>query len=57
MREKGKAYRESHTQEETAKTFGVSVSGIRDWEKIQRETGKLDKKPLERKWRKIVLQL
>jgi len=46
-------YREKHTQEETAKTFGVSVSAIRDWEKIQRETGKLDKKPLERKWRKI----
>ena len=47
------AYREKHTQEETAKTFGVSVSAVRDWEQIQRATGNLSKKPLERKWRKI----
>jgi len=53
LREKAMSYRRNHTQEETAKTFGVSVSAIRKWEQLQRETGKLDKKPLERKWRKI----
>jgi len=53
LREKAMAYRGSHTQEETGKTFGVSVSAIRKWEQLQRETGKLEKKPLERKWRKI----
>jgi len=47
------AYRGSHSIRKTAKIFGVSVSAIQDWEKIQQETGKLDKKPLERKWRKI----
>ena len=47
------AYREKHTQEETGKTFGVSVNAIRNWEQLQRETGSLAKKPLERKWRKI----
>jgi len=53
LRKKAMAYRETHTQEETAKTFDVSVSAVRDWEQLQRETGSLDKKPLERKWRKI----
>jgi len=46
-------YRTNHSIRKTAKTFGVSVSAIQDWEKTQRETGRLDKKPLERKWRKI----
>ena len=53
LREKVMEYRASHSIRKTAKTFGVSVSAIQDWEKIQCETGKLDKKPLERKWRKI----
>jgi len=46
-------YRATHSIRKTAEIFGVSVSAIQDWEKIQQETGKLDKKPLERKWRKI----
>jgi transposase len=53
LREKVMAYRANHSIRKTAKTYGVSVNAIQDWEKIQRETGKLDKKPLERKWRKI----
>ena len=53
LRKKVMSYRSSHSIRETAKTFGVSVSAIQDWEKLQEETGKLDKKPLERKWRKI----
>ena len=53
LREKVMAYRASHSIRKTAKTFGVSVSAIQDWEKIQEETGRLEKKPLERKWRKI----
>ena len=53
LREKVMEYRATHSIRKTAKIFGVSVSAIQDWEKIQQKTGKLDKKPLERKWRKI----
>ena len=53
LREKVMEYRATHSIRKTAEIFGVSVSAIQDWEKIQQETGKLDKKPLERKWRKI----
>jgi len=53
LREKAMGYRATHTQKETAETYGVSESAIQDWEKLQRETGSLEKKPLERKWRKI----
>jgi len=53
MREKVMAYRASHSIRKTAKTYGISVRAIQDWEKIQAETGRLEKKPLERKWRKI----
>ena len=53
LREKVMEYRATHSIRKTAEIFGVSVSAIQDWEKIQQKTGKLDKKPLERKWRKI----
>ena len=53
LREKVMEYRANHSMRKTAETFGISVSAIQDWEKIQKETGRLDKKPLERKWRKI----
>ena len=53
MREKVMAYRANHSIRKTAKTYGISVRAIQDWEKIQAETGRLEKKPLERKWRKI----
>jgi len=53
LREKVLEYRASHSIRKTAAIFGVSVSAIQDWEKLQRETGKIEKKPLERKWRKI----
>ena len=47
------AYRATHSQRETSETFGISESAIKRWKKQQAETGSLDKKPLERKWRKI----
>ena len=53
LREQALKYRETHTQKETSEVFGVSVSAIKDWQKLQREKGSLEKKPLERKWRKI----
>jgi transposase len=53
LREKVMAYRATHSIRKTAETFKVSKGAIQNWEKLQRETGKLDRKPLERKWRKI----
>ena len=53
VREQALKYRETHSQKETSEVFGVSVSVIKDWQKLQRETGSLERKPLERKWRKI----
>jgi len=46
-------YRATHTQKETTEIFGVSVSAIKDWEKLQAEKGSLEKKELKRKGRKI----
>ena len=53
LREQALKYRETHTEKETSEVFGISVSVIKDWQKLQREKGSLAKKPLERKWRKI----
>jgi len=53
LREKVLAYRaKGHTQEETSRVFGVSVSAIKDWEKIVAETGSVKKKALNRTARK-----
>ena len=46
-------YRATHTQKETSKTYGISETTIQKWKKLQAETGSLEKKPLERKWKKI----
>ena len=46
IREQALKYVESHTQAETAEVFGISVSAIKDWQK-------LEKKALERSGRKI----
>ena len=53
LRKKVLAYRaKSHTQETTSRVFEVSVSAIKDWEKILAETGSLKKKELNRAARK-----
>ena len=46
-------YRTTHTLEKTSETFGISVSAIRDWEKIKKEQGNLKPKELKRTGRKI----
>ena len=46
-------YRTTHTLEKTSKTFDISVSALRDWEKIQKEKGSLEPKEVKRKGRKI----
>lgn len=43
-------YRDNgHTLEETYREFGISISTIRDWEKLRAENGGLTKKELNRK--------
>jgi transposase len=53
LREKALKHRENHTYDETVSTFGVSVSAIIDWEKLMEETGSLEKRPLNRTFKKI----
>jgi transposase len=53
LREKALEYRTAHTQAETSETFGISVSAVKTWQKLQKEQGNLEKKELERKGRKI----
>jgi transposase len=53
LREKVLAYRaKGNTQEETSRVFGVSVSAIKDWEKLLADTGSVNKKTLNRSPRK-----
>ena len=44
---------EGHTLEETHQMFKVSRSTIQKWEKQWKEEGSLEKKPLQRSFRKI----
>ena len=44
---------EGHTLDQTHKVFKVAVVTIRKWEKKLREEGTLEKKPLNRKPRKL----
>ena len=53
VREQALKYRETHTLKETSEVYGVSVDAIKDWSRLYRETGSVERKPLERKWRKI----
>jgi len=41
------------SQEKVRKMFVLGVNTITDWKKLQAETGSLENRPLERKWRKI----
>ena len=53
-RERTIEYRqEGHTLEETKEVFHVAISTIRKWEKQLREEGHLEKKAVERSFRKI----
>lgn len=53
-RERTIEYRqEGHTLEETKRTFHVSIATIRKWEKQMKEEGHLEKKPVQRSFRKI----
>jgi len=53
LRKKVLEYRESNSLEKTKETFNVSVSTIRDWERLQRENNSLEKRPLYRSHKKI----
>ncbi len=53
LRKKVFEYRKSHTIEDTHATFKVSKTTILDWEKLYKETGSLDKRALNRNYKKI----
>ena len=53
LRKKVMKYREKHSLRKTRETFGISVSTISDWEKLQEENGSLDKRSLKRTFKKI----
>jgi len=53
IREQALKYRTTHTQRETSEIFGVSVSAIKTWQKLQKEKGHVEKKKLKRGGRKI----
>ena len=42
-----------HTMEEAREVFGVGTTTIKGWKKLLKETGGLDKRPLNRKHKKI----
>ena len=42
-----------HTIKEAHEVFEAGTTTIKEWKKLKKETGKLDKRPLERKNRKI----
>ena len=54
FREKVMKYIEQgHTIEEAHKVFEVGTTTIKEWKKLKKETGKLEKRALERKAAKI----
>jgi transposase len=53
LRERAVKYAETHTAAETSEAFGVGVRTIFKWKKKLRETGNLERKPLNRKFRKL----
>jgi transposase len=40
-------------QEEVRKLFKLGVNTLTQWKKLREETGSVEKRPLERTWRKI----
>jgi len=56
MRQKAlEALRKGHTKKEVNEMFGLSNNVLKKWEELEKETGTLDKRPLERKPRKVDL--
>ena len=53
LRKKVIKYRETHTYEQTYQTFGISKTTIIDWETLLKQTGSLEKRPLNRTHKKI----
>jgi hypothetical protein len=53
LREKALKCKETHSEAETSRIFGVSVRALREWEKIQKAHGNVKPKELERSGRKI----
>ena len=53
LRKKVIEYRKSHTLEETYNTFHISKTTILDWEKLYENTGSLEKRALNRSYKKI----
>ena len=50
LREKAlEAVRKGHTKKQVNKLYGLGNTTLKDWEKLEKETGSLDKRPLERK--------
>ena len=56
-RERTIEYRQEHTLEETSRTFKVSISTIRKWEKQLKEKGDLKAKVANRSFKKIKSRL
>jgi transposase len=56
LREKALAYESTHTVKETSEAFGVGMRAIFRWKKQKRETGNVDRKPLNRKPRKLDME-
>ncbi|MEG1559986.1 MAG: IS630 transposase-related protein [Clostridia bacterium] len=53
LRKKVIEYRNTDALEEICKTFGISKTTILDWEKFSSETGSLEKRHLNRTFKKI----
>jgi transposase len=50
MRERAlEALRNGRTKKEVNEMFGLGKNTLRDWERLEKETGSLDKRPLDRK--------
>ena len=48
------AYRnEGHTLAQTSNVFGISINTIRKWEKKLKEEGNFNRRPIQRRFRKI----
>ena len=54
FREKAlEAVRNGHTKTKVNELYGLSNTTLKDWENLEKETGSLDKRPLNRKPTKI----
>jgi transposase len=50
MRERAlKALRSGKSRDEVNEMYGLGTNTLRDWEKLEKETGSLEKRPLDRK--------